>query len=299
MAIVLLTGATAAALYSLTLQRWFASRALFFIDVPPAALSNNPVLGLASQFGLSGIIGGGPYSSQYYSTVLQSNQVLDPIALGKVEVDSSGRAVALFAPRGSATPQTRDQARNRLASHFSVLVDSRTNTIGFSIEAPSQYAAKAAADSVVASLDRVIVAQRQKRASLERRFLEERLDSALVRQNLAEDLLRRFYVHNRIISSPDLRFEEVRLKRAADFAVELSTQLRSQLEQARLQEVRGNPAVTLISAPEIPGRKSRPNRRFMVLGTVLVLGLLCFAWAAIEVAFQRGGLGEGQRHSDG
>jgi uncharacterized protein involved in exopolysaccharide biosynthesis len=288
--VIILAGGLAAAALSFTLKPWYSSRALFSVDAPPSPAGSSPgVLGLASQLGFGGLIGTGGYGAQYYANVLQSNRVLDVVALEPVQVDSAGRSDRLFAKAPAATPLERDRARRQLAKHFGTSVDSRTNTIIFSIEGPTPFAAKAAADSVVASMDRAVIAQRQQRASMERQFLEERLDSALFRQNIAEGALRRFYVQNRIATAPDLRFEEARLKRAADFAVELATQLRSQLEQARLQEVRDNPAVTVISAPEIPGRRSRPNRRFIVLATMAVIACFSLAWAAIEVAMARNG----------
>lgn len=297
----LILGATVvvAAGLSLLLPVWYTSSSLFSIEVAPQlSTTGGGVLNLASQLGFTGL-GGGSYSPAYYADVLTSNQVLDAVALDPVALDSSGRAELLFAKQPAETPRERDKARKRMQRHFQWSVDNRTGTLSFTIEARSPYAAQAAADTILAALNRTIIQLRRQRATAERRFLEARLDSALVRQTEAENALRTFYSRNRIVNSPDLQFEEARLKRVADFAVEFASQLRVQLEQARLQEVRDTPALSLIANPEIPGRKSRPNRRLMVLAAALSVSLLLLGWAAVEAVISgQAAAIQGQGHPD-
>jgi capsule polysaccharide export protein KpsE/RkpR len=175
-------------------------------------------------------------------------------------------------------------ARKKFAKHFGASVNARTSTITFNVDGRTPYAAKSAADTLLSRLNSVIIDLRRRRASAERAFVERRLDSASTRQTALEDTLRWFYATNRLIAnSPNLQFAEARLKRRVEFALDLANQLRTQLETAKLQEVRDTPVLSVITPPELPGKKSAPNRR-LILFAALLLGA---GAAALDFAIRR------------
>lgn len=275
-AVVLATGALAF-LVSLLLPTWYTASATFTVDATPTMnLSGAGVLGLASQLGLGGALGSGTTSAQYFADVLGSPAVTDRVALGAIPRSSSGDAANDFGSPGiDAPPRKRDAARKKFSKHFGTSVNARTSAISFSVDARTPYAARAAADTLLARLNAVVIELRRRRANAERTFIEHRLDSAAVRQLALEDTLRSFYATNRITTgSPNLQFAEARLRRRVDFAIDLANQLRTQLEQAKLQEVRDTPVLSIITTPEEPGRRSAPNRRLIVLAALVFGGLL-------------------------
>src|SRR5262249_29711079 len=123
-------------------------------------------------------------------------------------------------------------------------------------------------------------------ATAERSFLETRVDSAHERETVLEDSLREFYLHNRLVNSPNLQFTEGRLKRQLEFAQTLTAQLRSQLEQARLQEVRDTPALSIVSPPEIPSKRASPNRKLIVISALLGACLVSLMWMVLAEALR-------------
>lgn len=279
----ILTVTAAAIVSSFLLPVWYTAGAEFSVESAPTMLQPTGALGLAAQLGLSP--GNTSNSIDYYGAVLASDRVLDVVALHPLPVDSTGRTAFMFTNADSiTTARERDKTRRRLRSHLDVSTNPRTNTLSFMVDGKTPYAARAAAETILASLNRVIIALRRQRASAERTFLETRVDSALDRQRAIEDTLREFYVHNRLVNTPNLLFTEGRLKRDVEFAQTLVSQLRGQLEQARLQEVRDTPALSVIASPEFPGRKSRPNRKLIVLAAFVASCLTIFGWAALRLA---------------
>src|SRR5690348_16975646 len=251
-AVIILGVTVASTLASFLLHSWYRSGAEFTVESGPIASSSAGVLGLASQLGLAGLPGGAPTIS-YYEEVLSSDPVLDPVALGALPMDSSGQIDNIFRGKSDTlTTSDKAKARRKLKDHFSTATNGRANTVSFWIEARTPYSARAAADSILASLNRAIIALRRRHATAERVFLESRLDTARQNETRAEDSLRTFYMQNRVLSAPSLQFTEARLKRRVDFALQLSGQLETQVEQARLQEVHDTPVLSIISPPDVP-----------------------------------------------
>src|SRR3989449_10255483 len=105
-------------------------------------------------------------------------------------------------------------------------------------------------------------------------MLEARLTEAQSRLASAETELQRFLSANRDTrSSPSLSFHEARLRRKVDLAQTRFIELQRQLDQARIQEVRDTPAITVLDKPNLPERYYRPRRTLVVL-VVLLVGII-------------------------
>jgi uncharacterized protein involved in exopolysaccharide biosynthesis len=115
---------------------------------------------------------------------------------------------------------------------------------------------------------------RQSQAGQERKFSEQRAEA--VRQSLrdAEDRLQQFMQQNRDYrNSPLLTFQQERLSRAVSQQQTVYTAVLQSLEQAKMDEVRDTPVITVMEPPLEP---ARPDRRNLLAKTLLalLLGLL-------------------------
>jgi uncharacterized protein involved in exopolysaccharide biosynthesis len=130
----------------------------------------------------------------------------------------------------------------------------------------------------VALLERVDAFNRQvlrTRAGEQRRFSEGRVNDIGHELSAAEDSLASFLARNREFrTSPLLTLEESRLEREVQMEQTLYTTLRQVYEQARIDEIRNTPVISVIESPSYPGV---PDRRFLLvraaLGVVLGAGL--------------------------
>jgi uncharacterized protein involved in exopolysaccharide biosynthesis len=109
---------------------------------------------------------------------------------------------------------------------------------------------------------------RQSQAAAEAGFVEQRAEDALSQLRAAESELQRFLERNRQFrSSPQLTFERERLQREVAMRQEVYTSLIQSLEEARIDQVRNTPLVTVIDQAEAPFRRD-PRRLslFAVIG---------------------------------
>jgi uncharacterized protein involved in exopolysaccharide biosynthesis len=216
---------------------------------------------LAQQFGVSIPRSGDPARSpQFYQTLITSREILDGLIESGIEVDDQNGSELIslyeyFDISGETTEELIARTRqllidqNVISTNFGrdngvVTVSARTNDPRLSAGILRRVL------DLVSEFD---LETRQSQASAERRFAQERL--VQVRQEFltAEDSLKAFLNENRQFSnSPQLNFEYDRLERQVLMKQELVTGLAQAHEQARIDEVRNTPVITIINQPAPP-----------------------------------------------
>jgi uncharacterized protein involved in exopolysaccharide biosynthesis len=133
--------------------------------------------------------------------------------------------------------------------------------------------------------------RRRRRAGQERAFIEGRMAAAQSELSDAEDNLRHFHDRNRRIESPDLQFENDRLTRTVQLRQTVYVQLVTAYDQARIEEVRSAPVVTLVDPPETGvGR----NGSLLIDGIIwVIVGLMLGCACAFAAHAAEGVLGPG------
>ena len=252
-----LTPAILAVGIGLLVPRWYRAGASMAVDVGTTQ-NLGSLAGLADQFGITSLP---RMSPQFYADLLGSRSVRERIVRARYPLGQGGAPLRLeqaWSGRDSVTPPLREAALRKLDRHFSASNNTRTGVVTFTVEGPSPVVAELMADTAMAALNDLVISLRRTRATAERSFLEERWNALRDSLTRREDELREFYRRNRVITAPDLQFEEMRLKREVDRVATVYASVGQQLEQARIQEVRDTPALGVIDAPYLPVRKSSP-----------------------------------------
>ena len=280
--------AVAAFAWSSLLPRWYESGAVLVVDTGQQqnlGSSGGGVLGLAAQLGVA--TGAGPTTPQFYEAFLRSRTLRERVTTAPFPLGAHGELRSLaqyWSHKEHPTAKNLIGATKRLAKHLKTASNPRIQQVSFSVEGPSMAVAKLMADTVLAALNDIVVDVRRKHASAERVFFEERFRTLGDSLRVREDELRRFYERNRNLSSPQERFEDARLRREVDRVQSVYAQIGSQLEQARIQEVRDTPALTVVDPPIQPVTKSAPVRRRWMLTAALLGGALALLMAMAEAA---------------
>src|SRR5205823_6630604 len=135
-----------------------------------------------------------------------------------------------------------------------------------SLDAAYPVLAAAVANRFVAYLNDFNTKSRQSQARERRKFIEQRLADGEGELRTAEESLRTFYERNRSWQqSPQLVFEEGRLRRQVEIRQEVYLTLRREYETARIEEVNDTPVITVIDRAVPPREKARPQRKLLVV----------------------------------
>lgn len=233
------------------------------------------LVSLAGQFGINlGPLGGAQAPSQLYADLLETREVLGPIAKDSFPVDgSSGTLVPLatFLKIGTGTARVVNHktvhALRKNVISTSVAIRT-TGMVTVKVRTKSRYVSLAIAERLLDGLNHFNLRTRQSQAREERRFTEARLADARTSLQGAEDTLQRFLENNRQFNaSAALKFQLDRLQREVQLQQQVVTSLAVQYEENRIREVRDTPVITVMEAPIIA---ALPDARLRAL--ILILG---------------------------
>jgi len=240
----------------------------------PASLA-----GLAGAFGLNILTDVGR-SSAFYVGVLETRQLKEEVLTAKFADPRAGSAdsvplLALIGVKGRTRAETLAVGVRRLSDMVRATVDPRSGIIRLSAETRYPDLSAAVATRFLESLNRFNRSQRQSQARERRAFIEGRIDVAARGLRDAEEHLKRFYQGNPGRSqSPLLVVEGARLRTTIDGARDVYLTLQREYELARIEEVNDTPVLTVVDPAVAPVRRSRPQRKKIVAGVLIVSVLL-------------------------
>ncbi len=277
--------AIAAAASSFLIRPQYESSAAFVPETRSMPALNPALTGLASQLGVN-LGGQAAQSPQFYADVLRSREVLEAALLTRFATPAhpgdSLSLLDLLEINDRRQLRRLEMGAKALNDRLAIDVDPRTSIVRIAVEAPGPQLAHDVAGRLLDLLNDFNLKRRQSQARERRRFTEQRLTAADSSLRAAEERLRSFYETNRLWqTSPALTFEEARLRRDLTLRQELQLMLSRDLETARLEEVNDTPVLTIIDRPDVPQRKSRPQRLLITLSAAIVAGVLCSALAFV------------------
>jgi capsule polysaccharide export protein KpsE/RkpR len=259
------SGLTAlAALVVLAIPRLWRSESSFMVE----RSANGPLP--ASVMGMLGQLAGASEgdSPQFYAELLVSPPVLDSLLASTPRSScgpaDSGTVIDRLNPAGHTPAERSFYGRRILEKRIKTGISLRTGVVEVGIEARCPQLANEMLTSLLAQVNAFNVTRRQSRVRQRREFVQAQLAEAEGRLRVAESELSGFLDRNRRAESPQLRFEQERLQRKVDMQAEVTSTLRREFEMARIEEINGTPALTVVTPPSIPVEASYPKRRLLV-----------------------------------
>jgi uncharacterized protein involved in exopolysaccharide biosynthesis len=266
------------------------ARASFLLQKPDAAQSR--LAGLAAQLGVQ-MGAAAAETPQLYADLLRSRRVLQTIAVTDYQfVDGDreyhGTVPELFELTADTPRKLEEKTLGLLRESVSARTNYETGVIAYSVSMPWPALSEQVAEHLFRELAAFNLESRRSRAAAEREFVEERLADARVQLRGAEDAVQTFLQANRSFQqAPRLVFEFERLQRTLTERQAVYTMLSQATEQARIEEVRDTPVLTLL---EMPAGSATPQGRGTVLRGILMflLGLIvALAWSYFSEYLRR------------
>jgi uncharacterized protein involved in exopolysaccharide biosynthesis len=247
--------------------------------------------GLAAQFGINVGGGGGGESLEFYSALPKSRALLKRAVESQYRVpgagpdstDLVGNLVQLYGVDGDTPDQRLRSTIRLLQDKVTVTSDESSGLVKIAVAAPWPDLAVQIDRKLLDELNDFNLHRRQSQAGAERAFLEARLDEARHELDSAEGALAGFTDANRHYQeSPMLSLRAARLQRRVDVQQQVYATLAQAYEQARIEQVRNTPVLTVIEPPDGSAQQTAPLL-IKTLALAIILGLMC----AVAYAFLR------------
>ena len=262
--------------------RYYQSTATFMAESQTPRNLPSGLGALAEQFGMTSLTGNmGP---AYYAKLLDSREVLEHV-LQMPTTTADDPVPRPLIDRLGVSPSNRDRLHKslkKLRNRVQVSADVTTNTVSVSVDMRDPKVAFQATTALLATLDSFNVTVRKSRARNEAEFLAARVSEAREALRSAETSLESFLAANREgRNTPALAVQESRFRRTAEMAQTRFAELQRQLDQARIQEVRDTPVLTVLDPPDLPQKPYKPIRS-LVIAVILIVGMgLGYGWARL------------------
>ena len=257
-----------------------------FIAESRSSTGNTGIGALAQSFGVSAMgasLGNDSDPPQFYAAVLSSYDFLANIAqIEYVNPNPSDNGVdqQIVRPIDQfSDPQeelakrlavTVDALRDKVTTDF----DPLSRIITLEVTSEWQWFSEILNKSMLESLNDFNVGKRESRATFERIFTENRLSEAQKELESVEDSLAEFYARNRRIEdSPSLMAEAARTQRRVEVSQQVYLTLSQAYEEARIEEARNTPLITVIDRPEGSSEPLGSILIQIILGALLGLGI--------------------------
>jgi hypothetical protein len=269
-----------------------------FMPQSSQATSGGSIAGLAAQFGVS-IGNGTTQGPDFYADIMESNEILVPLALHQYTVVSgrdtiTGDLIKIFDLWGSIPNMLhirRDPNSARLqavidylrANVVDITADQTSGTDLITVTTKWPELSAQIGQQLLVLVNALNVRGRSESAAAERAFMENRATVTLSELRAAENDVQNFLQHNRTYATdPQLQFEYDRLERALTLRQTVYAGVVQQLEQARITEVRNTPTIVVVQRPT---PAVAPDKKRVFLKTLLALigGL----FLALGIAFVR------------
>jgi uncharacterized protein involved in exopolysaccharide biosynthesis len=233
----------------LSQQRKFTADTSFVLQ---GQMGKGGISGIAAQFGLSVPSADASQSPLFFADLAHSRPVLSALADSAPKVMNGKTLETLFDIKPESSQRRRLAAIKELEKALTPTVSTKTGIVEVTLTTPDANASASLLTLLVRTMDRFNRASQQAQAGAQRKFTEERVDATQAELTAAEDRMREFQTRNRVAESPYLNLEADRLRRNVQAAQSLNTTLREAMEQARIEELRNTPIITVLDAPEVP-----------------------------------------------
>ena len=236
--------------------------------------------GLAARLGLGGG-GGGAGGMSFYSSLIHSRTLLGTMINNRYRAPTDSGTFELPVTHiAGAAGQSEGAQRNAaivwLRSRIQASPDASAGVMQLTARTGDPETSRRVLEDLLKAIQEYNISVRQNNASIERRFVENRLAALQAELRAAEAQLASFLRENRqYANSPELVIAYERLSRERSLKQDIVNNLAKNFEQVRIDEVRNTPVISIFEAPETPLRPDpQPGKAGRVLWVVILAAIL-------------------------
>ena len=283
---------------ALVLPAQYAATSKFAPETPATGQTVGDAM---ARLGIAGLTGSAGESVEFYVELLGTRDLLEAAVQTTYDATDEhgttrrGDLIELYEIEEETPARTLGAAVERLRDDLRVRTLNEAGVVAVTVVAPWPDLSVALNARLLALVNDFNLEKRRSRARTEREFIEGRRADAERELREAEAVLLRFLSQNhRYMEAAALRFEAERLEQQVGLKRGVFERLAQAYEQARVDEIRNTPAITVLETPGGARSTGSMSLPMLVLLALLAGVLLSAVLIVLREHWER----ERERHPD-
>ena len=250
--------------------------------------------GLASQFGMNLPTGGEIQWDELYPEIVRSEKLMEILVQKSFQTEKYQDEQTLLQLLDIENNYRDESSKLKLAVEdlkemIIVQKDRLSPVVSLHVEAFEPRLARDLATEVIAESGKILLDLKTKKVQEKRIFIEARIEEVFNALQEAEKAEEQFRLENKnIIQSPTLTMKIKRLSREVELQNSLYVSLKSQFENAKIEEVQEAAMIQIIDGPLKPVRLTSPRIAIsLILALFFGLSLAVFIIYTKEFIFEK------------
>lgn len=266
-------------IYALLATPWYKAEVKIMPSIGQGVHGLRQYSNIAALAGIN--LGGEVYSNYYlYPEIIKSNFILDRILRKKFKNITYNKPKPIIKFLDVKIDSTKNNWQYKLnvkakkilkKEYIKSFLNVETDLLVIQVTVPKDpVLAAELANYIVEQLDNYNKNFRHYKAKDKRKFIEKSLEETEQNLIFAENTLKEFLNKNKDLTSPETKLEYEKLYNELNLQRAIYTELKKQLELAKIEEVNETETLNILDKAEVPTEKYKPKRSFIMVIALII-----------------------------
>lgn len=178
----------------------------------------------------------------------------------------------------SALTPEQEGIADAIRKNISLMVDKKTSILALTVTAQDPHVAARVSEEVIGRVQTYVTNYRTEKSRQDRDYYQKLYDESQANYFAAQQRYASYVDRNQGVILQSVRTEQTRLQNEMELSFQLYNACAQQLQAAKAQVQQETPVFTIIDPPQVPLRRSKPNKVIILAACIFLAGAGTSFW---------------------
>ena len=178
----------------------------------------------------------------------------------------------------SALTPEQEEIADAIRKNISLMVDKKTSILALTVTAQDPHVAARVSEEVIGRVQTYVTNYRTEKSRQDRDYYQKLYDESQANYFAAQQRYASYVDRNQGVILQSVRTEQTRLQNEMELSFQLYNACAQQLQAAKAQVQQETPVFTIIDPPQVPLRRSKPNKVIILAACIFLAGAGTSFW---------------------
>ena len=178
----------------------------------------------------------------------------------------------------SALTPEQEGIADAIRENISLMVDKKTSILALTVTAQDPHVAARVSEEVIGRVQTYVTNYRTEKSRQDRDYYQKLYDESQANYFAAQQRYASYVDRNQGVILQSVRTEQTRLQNEMELSFQLYNACAQQLQAAKAQVQQETPVFTIIDPPQVPLRRSKPNKVIILAACIFLAGAGTSFW---------------------